>query len=64
MALLDMGCEYMCYTSDITCSFPVGGTFTAENITVKGLAAADGPVTLGFRAEDASIAAKIGRAHV
>ena len=35
-----------------------GGTFTAENITVKGLAAADGPVTLGFRAEDASIAAK------
>ena len=35
-----------------------GGTLTAENITVKGLAAADGPVTLGFRAEDASIAAK------
>ena len=35
-----------------------GGTFTAENITVKGLAAADGPVTLGFRAEDASIAGK------
>ena len=35
-----------------------GGTFTAENINVKGLAAADGPVTLGFRAEDASIAAK------
>ena len=35
-----------------------GGTFTAENITVKGLTAADGPVTLGFRAEDASIAAK------
>ena len=35
-----------------------GGTFMAENITVKGLAAADGPVTLGFRAEDASIAAK------
>ena len=35
-----------------------GGIFKAENITVKGLLAADGPVTLGFRAEDASIAAK------
>ena len=35
-----------------------GGTFTAENIAVKGLAAADGPVTLGFRAEDASITGK------
>ena len=35
-----------------------GGTFTAENINIEGLAAADGPVTLGFRAEDASIAAK------
>ena len=35
-----------------------GGTFTAENIKVKDLAAADGPITLGFRAEDASIAAK------
>ena len=33
-----------------------GGTFTAENITVKGLATGDGQITLGFRAEDASIA--------
>ena len=31
------------------------GTFTADAITVKGLEAADGPVTLGFRAEDAAI---------
>ena len=30
MALLDMGCEYNCYTSDITCSFPVGGNFTRD----------------------------------
>ena len=30
MALLDMGCEYMCYASDITCSFPVSGTFSAD----------------------------------
>ena len=28
--LLDMGAEYHCYTSDITCSYPVSGTFTAE----------------------------------
>jgi Xaa-Pro aminopeptidase len=34
MALLDMGCEYMCYTSDITCSFPVSGTFTTDQCIV------------------------------
>jgi multiple sugar transport system ATP-binding protein len=34
-----------------------GGTFTAENVTVSGLSAPDGPLTLGFRAEDASLAA-------
>jgi Xaa-Pro dipeptidase len=30
MALLDMGGEYECYASDITCSFPVNGKFTAS----------------------------------
>ena len=30
--------------------------FSGENITVKGLLVADGPVTLGFRAEDATVA--------
>jgi Xaa-Pro dipeptidase len=30
MALLDMGGEYRCYASDITCSFPVNGRFTPE----------------------------------
>ncbi|CAM6022110.1 unnamed protein product [Sphagnum balticum] len=30
MALLDMGAEYHCYGSDITCSFPVNGKFTEE----------------------------------
>ncbi|WP_438996583.1 ABC transporter ATP-binding protein [Candidatus Puniceispirillum sp.] len=32
-----------------------GGVFNGENITVKGLKGADGPVRLGFRAEDASL---------
>ena len=35
-----------------------GGTFTAPNIEVKGLSGPDGPVVLGFRAEDASVADK------
>jgi len=33
----------------------MGGTFKGEGITVTGLAGRDGPVTLGFRAEDAEI---------
>ena len=33
------------------------GVFEAENVRVPGLSGPDGPVTLGFRAEDASIAA-------
>ena len=32
-----------------------GGTFTAPNTEIKGLQAPDGPVTLGFRAEDAEV---------
>ena len=31
------------------------GTFTAENVRIDGCAAPDGPVTLGFRAEDAAV---------
>ena len=30
MCLFDMGAEYHCYCSDITCSFPANGRFTAE----------------------------------
>ncbi|VUZ43823.1 unnamed protein product [Hymenolepis diminuta] len=30
MCLFDMGGEYYCYCSDITCSFPVNGKFTAD----------------------------------
>lgn len=30
IALLDMGSEYNCYTSDITCSYPVNGKFTPD----------------------------------
>ena len=32
-----------------------GGTFTAPNTEVTGLSAKDGPLTLGFRAEDAEV---------
>ena len=37
-----------------------GGTFRAEGMQVPGLDAADGPVTLGFRAEDASVVTEGG----
>lgn len=33
-----------------------GGVFTGENVRISGLNGPDGPVTLGFRAEDASVA--------
>ena len=33
-----------------------GGTFTGNNVTISGLTGPDGPVTLGFRAEDAALA--------
>eukprot|EP00296_Roombia_truncata_P000295 JP435963.1.p2 GENE.JP435963.1~~JP435963.1.p2 ORF type:complete len:349 (-),score=118.26 JP435963.1:66-980(-) len=34
MCLFDMGTEYHCYTSDITCSFPANGKFTDDQKTV------------------------------
>ena len=34
IALLDMGAEYHCYASDITCSFPVSGSFTADQRSI------------------------------
>ena len=30
IALLDMGAEYHCYCSDITCSMPVSKTFSPD----------------------------------
>uniref|UniRef100_A0A7S1CA66 Xaa-Pro dipeptidase n=1 Tax=Bicosoecida sp. CB-2014 TaxID=1486930 RepID=A0A7S1CA66_9STRA len=30
MCLFDMGCEYHCYASDVTCSFPANGVFTKD----------------------------------
>uniref|UniRef100_A0A8C5M7B8 Xaa-Pro dipeptidase n=1 Tax=Leptobrachium leishanense TaxID=445787 RepID=A0A8C5M7B8_9ANUR len=34
MCLFDMGGEYYCYSSDITCSFPANGKFTADQSAV------------------------------
>lgn len=37
------------------------GTFTAENVSISGLSAPDGPLTLGFRAEDAEVVSDGGQ---
>lgn len=37
MALLDMGAEYHCYASDITCSFPVNGKFTERQAGIYSI---------------------------
>ncbi|KAF0294986.1 Xaa-Pro dipeptidase [Amphibalanus amphitrite] len=37
MCLFDMGAEYYCYTSDITCSFPANGKFTDKQKTIYNL---------------------------
>jgi len=41
-----------------------GGCFSADNISVNGLKAADGNVTLGFRAEDAKLTDKAQQAQI
>lgn len=38
-----------------------GGTFTSEHTTISGCSAPDGAITLGFRAEDASVAKSGGQ---
>ncbi|MDJ1018092.1 MAG: sn-glycerol-3-phosphate ABC transporter ATP-binding protein UgpC [Paracoccaceae bacterium] len=38
-----------------------GGVFTAEHTSIPGLSAPDGPVTLGFRAEDATVVPSNGQ---
>jgi multiple sugar transport system ATP-binding protein len=35
-----------------------GGTFRADRVQISGLSGPDGPVTLGFRAEDAGVSAE------
>ncbi|MEM9210819.1 MAG: ABC transporter ATP-binding protein [Pseudomonadota bacterium] len=39
----------------------VKGTFTTENVSIKGLKGRDGPVTLGYRAEDAEVTTRGGQ---
>ena len=34
MCLMDMGAEYFCYGSDVTCSYPSNGTFTKRQTIV------------------------------
>lgn len=34
MCLYDMGCEYHCYASDITCSFPASGVFSPQQTII------------------------------
>lgn len=34
LTLRDMGAEYHCYTADVTCTYPVSGTFTADQKAV------------------------------
>lgn len=34
MLLLDMGCEYYAYDSDITCSMPASGHFSEDQATI------------------------------
>ncbi|MDA7423695.1 ABC transporter ATP-binding protein [Thalassococcus lentus] len=38
-----------------------GGTFTADSVSVEGLNVKDGPITLGFRAEDAEVSQEGGQ---
>ncbi len=38
-----------------------GGVFEADKVSIPGLNAPDGPVTLGFRAEDAEVSASAGQ---
>eukprot|EP00759_Apiculatamorpha_spiralis_P026152 PhF_6_TR29277/c0_g1_i1/m.42893/K14213/PEPD; Xaa-Pro dipeptidase len=50
MALLDMGAEYCCYASDITCSFPVNGKFTKQQkIVYQGVLDAQRAVMKGMK---------------
>ncbi|MEO0632807.1 MAG: ABC transporter ATP-binding protein [Pseudomonadota bacterium] len=41
-----------------------GGTFSGANVEITDIAAPDGPVTLGFRAEDAALATDGGAAQI
>ena len=36
------------------------GCFSGDNVEISGFSAADGPITLGFRAEDAAVSPSIG----
>lgn len=50
MMLLDMGAEYHCYCSDITCSFPCNGKFTQDQKDIfESVAAAQSAVLNAMR---------------
>jgi len=50
MVLLDMGAEYSCYASDITCTYPVNGKFTKDQrVVYEGVLAAHKEVIKSMR---------------
>ena len=46
MMLMDMGCEYYAYDSDITCSFPASGRFSPDQ---KVRLLTSPPATMAFQ---------------
>ena len=50
MALLDMAAEYHCYASDITCSFPLSGSFSPDQrLVYEGVLGAQRAVLTAMR---------------
>ena len=70
-SLFDMGGEYYCYTSDITCSFPANGKFTEDQRQIynavykssKAVMAAVKPGELARERPSSSLSLSFGTLH-